>query len=224
MSLFDKLSDYVVENTEQVIKVMEEGTSVFMENFAGKGSSGNGQGEYYSDDEGILDDPTEDFLNMESPLNDIAENVLKDIMSNQAPLSTSEKLHAFKSAITWDEPFIIYLLIFHVIIILCAISVTKSASLFKKGTLLGFMAVIVRSAEYMNTRGRLNWERFATQDYFDTSGVFVALMICTPLLITMFCMLIAMLQEAKSLLIQVKRIELKEKQKKAKGQDNKKNK
>lgn len=86
--------------------------------------------------------------------------------------------------------------------------------------LLGIIAVVVRSAEYLNRWGNANWKSFATQDYFDPKGIFVSLMLSGPLLFLSFFMLIAFLREASTLLVQVKKFELKEKQRKTMASKN----
>jgi hypothetical protein len=94
--MFEKLTNFVVETSEQAVKVVEEGAAILMGLDQGNdeaSSSSNGDtlrdtqtGSYdtegyedFSDLEGL----PEDFLNEESPLNGIAENVLSDIMKNQ---------------------------------------------------------------------------------------------------------------------------------------------
>lgn len=71
----------------------------------------------------------------------------------------------------------------------------------------------MRSAEKLNDYGSENWEQFASQNYFDNRGVFVSLMISAPLLFISACMLVAIVREASSLLIDVKTREFKAKAK-----------
>lgn len=73
---------------------------------------------------------------------------------------------------------------------------------------------IVRSAEYLNHWASQHWEEFATQDYFDKRGVFIAIMVSGPLLLDSFVMLFLFLSEAGSLLVQVKKEEIKRNKKK----------
>ena len=71
---------------------------------------------------------------------------------------------------------------------------------------------LVRCSEQLNGYAARNWETFATQNYFDRSGVFVGIFFCGPLLLDSFMMLILLLREASSLLVEVKRMEIKKKQ------------
>lgn len=74
------------------------------------------------------------------------------------------------------------------------------------------IGILVRSAERLNTYAAHNWEQFATQNYFDSKGVFMAIFLCAPLLLDSFLMLIIFLREASQLLVQVKTMELKQKE------------
>jgi len=82
---------------------------------------------------------------------------------------------------------------------------------------LVFIGIIVRSAEWINTQGAKHWEQFATQDYFDKRGIFIGIMLAAPLLVDSFMMLLFFMSEASSLLIEVKRNEIKEKKNKKKS-------
>jgi len=75
------------------------------------------------------------------------------------------------------------------------------------------IGILVRCAELINGYAARNWESFATQNYFDRGGIFVGIMLCGPLLINCFIMLTMLIREASSLLIEVKRMELKKKSK-----------
>lgn len=78
------------------------------------------------------------------------------------------------------------------------------------------IGVIVRSAEWLNGMGARNWQHFATQNYFDKRGIFVGIMLCGPLLLDSFMMLVFFVLEASQLLVDVKRGELARKKKAAK--------
>ena len=77
----------------------------------------------------------------------------------------------------------------------------------------------MRLAERINAYAGERWEDIATQNYFDTNGIFVLIFLAVPLLLDCVIMLISFMREASSLLVEVKTRELKEKGKKkaAKG-------
>ena len=173
-------------------------------------------GQTYDDDEIYFEDE------MESPLNGMADGVLKDAFSKHVgPQNAMEHLHAFRSAITWSEPFIIGLFCFHLVIILISIKMNRSTNFSLRMMFLLFVAGTIKSAEILNEYGRDNWEKFATQDYFDKGGVFVTFMFCVPLLLVCFFMMIGYLREAMKLVVEVKKMELRSKRQ-AKKKGNKK--
>ena len=83
------------------------------------------------------------------------------------------------------------------------------------GLMVGIGA-IVKGAQRLNAYGANHWEQVATQNYFDQGGIFMTILLCAPLLIDCFIMLVCFLREAVSLLIQVKTAEIKQKRKQTK--------
>jgi hypothetical protein len=77
------------------------------------------------------------------------------------------------------------------------------------------IVILVKSAEYLNQIAGEQWESFATQNYFDDRGIFIAIMFSSPLLLDSFIMLVMFLREAGQLLILVKTEELKKKRRPA---------
>jgi transmembrane protein 18 len=123
-----------------------------------------------------------------------------------------ENLSAFRSAITWTEPFIVSIIVFQIFMFLTCIYVSRyNDTLAPRLILMIFMASMVKGSEYINTYGHAHWQEYCTQNYFDTQGVFISTMICGPLLLDSFMMLCFYLREASQLLIQVKRMQLSQK-------------
>jgi hypothetical protein len=91
----------------------------------------------------------------------------------------------------------------------------RDGALTPRVCLLVFIGIVVRSAERLNSLGSQHWKSFATQDYFDSRGIFVGIMLCGPLLLDCLMMLFMFLSEASTLLVQVKKEELKHKKKDA---------
>ena len=50
--------------------------------------------------------------------------------------------------------------------------------------------VLVIGAEQLNGLGDRHWERFAGQNYFDSSGIFISVLLSGPLVFTMFVTLV----------------------------------
>lgn len=72
---------------------------------------------------------------------------------------------------------------------------------------------LVSAAKWVNNLGDAYWKDFAGQNYFDERGVFISVMFSMPLLVLAFCMLVNALRMAASLLIEVKKLQLKAKRK-----------
>ena len=168
--------------------------------------------------EDVLDDET-------SPLEGIASGVIKDILSKQAqngPQTFTEQIQAFKSAVTWSEPFVLSLVVFNVIItLLCFLASRKK---YGRVFLMCIITAIIVSAQYINSYAAIHWESFATQNYFDQNGIFLSIMLCAPLLINSLGLLISLVLEAASLLVKVKVKELEAKKGKGKKADKNKDK
>ena len=79
-------------------------------------------------------------------------------------------------------------------------------------SLLSLVAIVVRSAERINSYASSRWQDLATQNYFDQGGVFVLLFLCLPLILDCLIMLVGLLREASGLLVEVKTMEVKQKE------------
>lgn len=107
---------------------------------------------------------------------------------------------------------------FQVIMLALTIYVARrDVGLTPRITMLVFIGILVRSAEYLNKIAAREWSSFCTQNYFDQRGIFISIFLCAPLLLDSFLMLVMFLREAAQLLIQVKKAELEKKRKDAKA-------
>ena len=154
----------------------------------------------------------EEMINAKSPLEGMAEQVMGDIFQGQmGPQTPMEHLQAFRAAIDWTEPLIVGLLIFQLVMFACTVMVIKRSGTASRLGLLVFIAIVVRLAERINAYAGARWEDIATQNYFDTHGIFVLIFLAVPLLLDCVLMLVSFMREASSLLVEVKTRELKEK-------------
>lgn len=135
-----------------------------------------------------------------------------------------ESIQAFSAAITWDEPFIKCLIAFHVFVIITTYVTIKKGDMYIQMGLMVVLGLIVRCAEKLNQIGNSRWRDFATQNYFDKNGIFMGIMICAPLLMVCFIMLVSLIREAKSLLVDITKLkkQAKENAKKKKPEKSKK--
>jgi len=87
----------------------------------------------------------------------------------------------FTAAIEWGEPLIFALAVFHIFILFVALLIRKHNEL----QIVFFCTImgLVYGAEHINRLAGAHWEKFSTQNYFDTRGVFISTMFSTPLLL-----------------------------------------
>eukprot|EP00571_Detonula_confervacea_P016788 CAMPEP_0172298674 /NCGR_PEP_ID=MMETSP1058-20130122/1219_1 /TAXON_ID=83371 /ORGANISM="Detonula confervacea, Strain CCMP 353" /LENGTH=241 /DNA_ID=CAMNT_0013007959 /DNA_START=105 /DNA_END=830 /DNA_ORIENTATION=+ len=230
-SYFKQLSD----DMERVAQVVEHGAKFMMGESAHMGDQGNdatdptigGGGDVHGD--GVGDAIFDDLENIEdayeSPLMGMADSVMSDIMSSQVgPQTSREHIEAFTAAITWNESFIKFLLAFNVLVVIAAVTLSRKGGIYTRMCFMIFVAIIVRLAERLNAIGASRWREFATQNYFDKNGIFMGIMVCAPLLMVCLFMLISMVMEASTLLVDVQQMKTKAqaKQKQKRGQKQKK--
>lgn len=176
----------------------------------------------------VLAEHHQEALNMmdSSPLKGIADSVLGDIVGGQiGPQTPWEHFQAFRSAINWSEPFILGVVAFHIVMFLICLYISRTdRGLLPRVSALLVIGVLVRSAEWLNTVAAEHWESFATQDYFDSRGIFISIFLSGPLLLDSLMMLFMFVSEAGQLLVEVKRRELKDKRKKDKSSSKKESK
>lgn len=232
---FNKIAEDVLMAAEQIQSLFNTG-ELSADNGGendGDGNIGGERNEFPNDItedldlEGLSEEEIQELLAEEmmknNPLQGIADDVTKNIMAGQAsPQTITEHFDAFRSAITWSEKFIVGLICFHIfVLLLCLFVSRKGRGLTPRVCVLVFIGIMVRSAEWINKQGAKHWEQFATQDYFDKRGIFIGIMLAAPLLIDSLMMLLFFMSEASSLLIEVKRNELKGKNKKASAKSTK---
>ncbi|GLJ24304.1 hypothetical protein SUGI_0463700 [Cryptomeria japonica] len=114
---------------------------------------------------------------------------------------------AFVHAVDWTEPWLITLIVFHIILLILAITTRKSSN-FQMGLFLGALAGVY-FAETINYHLSRNWKKFAGQNYFDPHGVFLSNMWSGPLLVISTIILINTLITLSQLIVKWKKAELK---------------
>lgn len=106
-----------------------------------------------------------------------AEQVLRSV---QAGLGV-HVLSNFVDSVHWKEPFIFSLITMHTAIFALTY-VTRKYNNVQFGILTLLTAVSI-GAERLNQLGQNYWPLFATQDYFDQSGLFMLVFVCGPFVI-----------------------------------------
>jgi hypothetical protein len=122
-------------------------------------------------------------------MSDLEGQVL-DLMkkTNKAPSDAWQSWMAFSSAINWKESWIISLMVFHLFLFLLIILTRKRLGI--QGCIFFFITILVRLAETINSYCSDHWQDFATQNYFDKSGLFAGTVFAAPLLTMCLMMLV----------------------------------
>merc|ERR1712039_698282 len=71
------------------------------------------------------------------------------------------------------------------------------------------ICALLFGAERLNGLARLHWKSFSSQQYFDEHGAFASVIVGLPCLICQFLIICFLLKEAASMVVKVKRMELK---------------
>lgn len=111
----------------------------------------------------------------------------------------------FFHAIDWSERWLLYLAAFHTVVLALTVSLRRSHNA-QMVLLVGILGA-VRCAESLNSYAGEHWQSFASQNYFDKRGVFISIMFSAPLLCVAMFVLLNALRLASQLLVQVKRKE-----------------
>ena len=80
------------------------------------------------------------------------------------------------------------LLSFHVVLLLIAIS-TRNWPNFQIVLFITLSAAVF-CAQYINEFGNSHWKEFATQNYFDSNGLFISVLFSAPILVTVFTQMV----------------------------------
>ncbi|KAF3783193.1 Transmembrane protein [Nymphaea thermarum] len=138
-------------------------------------------------------------------LSDLFDKVRGEIRSGSQP--AIDNFIGFFHAIDWKEPWLISLLIFHVIIVVVAITSRKHSNFQMILFLLALGGVYL--AENINHLLGSNWRKFAGQNYFDPNGLFLSVLWSGPLLIIAIIILVNTLFNLCYLIVRWKKAELK---------------
>eukprot|EP00741_Cyanophora_paradoxa_P025251 tig00000361_g24370.t1 len=139
-------------------------------------------------------------------LEDLIESFSK-VVEDARQVTPLQALKGFLHAVDWSEPWIIALVAFHTFVFLFVI-ITRHRSTVQIVTFLVIMLLVYLS-QAINAVCAAHWARFATQPYFDPNGIFISAVFSGPLLLTSIVQLLMCIYQSGSLLIKVKKAELK---------------
>ncbi|KAG8178129.1 hypothetical protein JTE90_025243 [Oedothorax gibbosus] len=114
----------------------------------------------------------------------------------------------FLKGIDWTEPWLIGLLVFHILIMTLTV-VTRHHGNFQ-GVFFFSLLLLVLCAKKLNELAASNWEYFAGQQYFDSNGMFISLVFSSPILLNCLIMVGHWLYWSGAMTIKIKQAQLKE--------------
>uniref|UniRef100_M8BP75 Transmembrane protein 18 n=1 Tax=Aegilops tauschii TaxID=37682 RepID=M8BP75_AEGTA len=114
-----------------------------------------------------------------------------------------------------EEPWLIGMISFHVILLLVTIISRRNINFQLILSALTFSGVFL--AEKINTFLGQNWKSFSSQNYFDPQGLFISVMWSGPLLLITILILVNTLVTLCMLMVRWKRAELKHRAREARS-------
>uniref|UniRef100_A0A8D9BCK8 Transmembrane protein 18 n=1 Tax=Cacopsylla melanoneura TaxID=428564 RepID=A0A8D9BCK8_9HEMI len=117
-------------------------------------------------------------------------------------------LWTFLKSLDWEDPWIIGLVSFHILITLTTVT-TRYNSNFQI-VLFVVLLLLVYFSENLNEFAKLNWQSFARHEYFDEKGMFISIVFSIPLLLNCMMMVAIWLYQSSEVLVQLKKAQLKQ--------------
>lgn len=109
----------------------------------------------------------------------------------------------FYKAVDWSEGWLRALLAAHVCLFVAIVVTRKSDR--AQGLMFCACAAIVFAAERINTLGATHWESFSAQNYFDRRGLFISVVLSTPLVVATLIILVNLLFIMTGMMVEVAR-------------------
>lgn len=138
-----------------------------------------------------------------SKMEDFAPRLQRELRAKYAHLMVQ-----WYEMIDWTEPLIVGLISLHVVLF-TVVFLTRHQFYLQLALFLAIMMLLFVT-ESLNSWARTNWKLLATQQYFDQRGIFIGIFYAAPLLALGFFQLLLTMKSMVSLIIQVKRAELKQ--------------
>ncbi|KAL1446791.1 hypothetical protein WDU94_012263 [Cyamophila willieti] len=120
-------------------------------------------------------------------------------------------LWTFLKNLDWEDPWIIGLVSFHILITLTTVT-TRYNSNFQI-VLFVVLLLLVYFSENLNEFAKVNWQAFARHEYFDEKGMFISIVFSIPLLLNCMMMVAIWLYQSSEVLVQLKKAQLKQQKK-----------
>ena len=147
-----------------------------------------------------------------TPLGDFADALKSKFMSMPSMKEGYQTFYddfmGFFSAVAWkEERWLQALLAMELALFVAVVALRRR--FYAQMILLFLVGAAVYASERINAWGAENYRSFATQNYFDSSGLFMGIVYAGPLLCIMMFQLINALIVCSNMLVKVKAAELK---------------
>jgi hypothetical protein len=113
----------------------------------------------------------------------------------------------FFKAVDWTEPWIIGVLLFHVLIVVSIVLLHRFQALNSQVALFGLLLILACLSETINEYGAKHWRLFARHQYFDSNGFFITCIYSGPIVINCLLIIVLWLWSTAQLVIRMKRIQ-----------------
>ncbi|KAF1376632.1 hypothetical protein PFLUV_G00213490 [Perca fluviatilis] len=124
----------------------------------------------------------------------------------------------FLLSVQWSEPWLIGLLVFHVVCLFLTVVTCR----YYRAQICHFLLMVglVYSAEYLNELAAMNWRSFSNFQYFDSTGMFISLVYSIPLLLNTIIIVMVWVHRTFSTMTELKTLQLKRKARREKREKN----
>ncbi|XP_033640550.1 transmembrane protein 18-like [Asterias rubens] len=126
-------------------------------------------------------------------------------------------MYSFLQNIDWTEPWLIALLVCHLLCLVFTIVTRKHANI--QAILFLLLLFLIFMSEWINEYAASNYKLFSRLQYFDSSGLFIAVVFSLPLLCNCLLMVMIWVYQMAHLLVKVKRAEIRHKLKSEEAKD-----
>lgn len=117
-------------------------------------------------------------------------------------------LWSYLRSIDWSEPWFLGLGAFHLTCATLTYLTRRNTTL--QGVVFAFFLVVVACSEYINEFASAHWSQFAKQQYFDSSGLFISVVLSMPLLINCLIIIVTWLKLSADLAGSIRRKQLRQ--------------
>jgi hypothetical protein len=126
-----------------------------------------------------------------------------EVLQKEIAANLTEPVVGFIHAVSWREPWLICLVVFHTSLLVLSIVSRKHSNMQMGIFFLAFLGVF--SAERLNSFLQRHWKHFAYQPYFDSQGLFLSTVWSGPLLVVSSLILVNSLLTFSTLVLKWKR-------------------